>query len=278
MKNQKSKIIHSASSARKNQSIKFKGLTVIFLLLASCFLLLASSVQAQLTSLGIANYLEIPTGKVEDGSIIVLSQKGYALSNAPYDATIVGVVDLNPAVSIKSDTTKKGYPVVSLGTVRTKVSGSNGTIKRGDGITTSTIPGTGMKSTDSGYVVGESLQDVSFAKSTDIKFIDVAVNPHHLQLRNQLSNSIFDIFSLSKIAAYEKPSKALQYILAAIIIILSFGIGFLIFSKVVSKGIEAMGRNPLAGRMIQLSIVFNVLLIAIIVIAGTALAYLVIRL
>jgi hypothetical protein len=272
MKDQKSKI--------KNQRYKTRIKYFLFLIPISafCFLLFAFPSHAQLSSLGIANYLEIPTGNIEDGSIIVLSSKNYILSKAPYDPNIIGVVNLTPAVSIKSDTTRKGYPVVSIGTVATKVNGTNGEIRKGDNITTSSVQGTGMKATDSGFVLGEALEGAKFGKATDTKLIDVAANPHYVQLNSQLGSSLSDLFKLSKIAAYEKPTKALQYILAAVIIIASFGSGFLIFSKVITKGMEALGRNPLAGRMIQLGIVFNVILIAVIIISGTALAYLVIRL
>ena len=263
----------------KTKNLKYKKFILILsLLFAICYLLFATNAQAQISSIGIATYVEIPNGNIEDGSIIVVSQKGYALSSAPYESSIFGVVNLNPAISLKTDKQKRGFPIVTSGTAYAKVNGSNGPVKRGDAITTSAVPGTGMKSTDSGFVVGESLSNVTFAKSTDTKLIEIAVNPHHLQLRNQLSSSIFDIFNLSKIAAYEKPSKALQYILAGLIVLISFGCGFLVFTKVITKGIEALGRNPLAGRMIQLSIVFNVLLIAVIIVAGTALAYVVIRL
>lgn len=256
----------------KNTLLIFSSFYVLF------FTLYISPVRAQINSIGIATYLEVTGNKIEDSSIVVVTKKGYALSSIPYEPNIVGVVNLNPAISLKTDKQKRGFPVITAGSAYAKVNGTNGAIKIGDSITTSAVPGTAMRSSESGFVLGEALADAVFTKSNDTKIIEVAINPHYVQLNNQLSNSLFDIFKLSKIAAYEKPSKALQYILATAIILISFGSGFLIFSKVISKGIEALGRNPLAGRMIQLSIVFNVLLIVIIIVIGTGLAYLVIRL
>ncbi len=222
--------------------------------------------------------MPITNEKVEDGSIVVVSTKGFALSKVPYDPNIIGVIILKPAVAIKTDGQKTGYPVVTSGTVITKISGISGAIKKGDAITTSPIMGTGMKAVDSGFVLGEATNNINFAKSSDVKLVEVTVNPHYSQLNTSLGNSLADIFKLSKIAAFEKPTKALQYIVAAIIVLTSFGCGFIIFARAVNTGLEALGRNPLAGRMIQLSIVFNLILIAVIIVAGSALAYLVIRL
>jgi len=256
-----------------------KALTlIIFLLTLAIGVTCPPKAHAQINSIGIASYLDISGDKIEDGSIVVVSDKGYSISKTPYESNIVGVVNLSPAVSLKTDKQKKGFPVVTSGTVYVKVNGTNGTIKKGNSITTSAVRGTGMKASDSGFVLGEALNDAVFAKANETKIISVAVSPHFFQQGNQFSNSILDVFKLSKIAAYEKPSKTLQYILSAIIVVLSFGSGFLILSRIIAKGIEALGRNPLAGRMIQLSIIFNVLLIVVIVAAGSALAYLVIRL
>lgn len=277
MQNQRSKI------KAPNYSFKLKiSKTFAFLFIALhfvlCTLYFVTPAHAQLSSIGVATYLPISNSKVEDGDIVVTSDKGYSLSKEPYDPTIVGVVSINPAISIKTTGAKKGYPVISTGNVYVKVTDINGNIKRGDFITSSGIPGTGMKSVESGYVLGQSLENVKFSKKGEIKFMELAISPHFVQLGSSLNNSLFDIFKLSKVAAYEKPSKVLQYVVAAIITIATFACGFVIFAKTVNTGLEALGRNPLAGRMIQLSIAFNVLLITVIIIGGIALAYLVIRL
>lgn len=237
----------------------------------------ASTAHAQLSSVGIANYLQINASKIEDGDIISASDKGYVLSKTPYDSKMVGVVSLNPSVTFKSEGVK-GYPVINTGTALIKVTDQDGDIKKGDFVTSSTTPGTGMKAGDSGYILGIALKDVKFSRKGDIKQVEVNLNPHFVQFNSTFSSSILDIFKIGKIAASEKPSKVLQYIIAAIIMIASLGCGFIIFAKSVNTGLEALGRNPLAGRMIQLGIAFNVALIALIIIVGTGLAYLVIRL
>lgn len=257
----------------------FKIFTILIFLGAVAFsFILPQKASAQINSLGIATYLPVIDKKVEDGDIIVTSEKGYTLSTIAYSSSIVGVVSLNPAISLKTEGAKSGYPVVESGISYVKVTDTNGNIKKGDFITSSQIRGTGMKADASGFIVGTALDDASFSKAGQIKLIQIHVSPRFLQSNIALSNSILDIFKIGKLAATEKPSKVLQYIVAAIITIVTFGAGFLIFARTVNTGIEALGRNPLAGRMIQLSIVFNVILIIVIIVAGTGLAYLVIRL
>lgn len=255
---------------------------IILIIFALTFLGLVffrpSKALAQLNSIGIATFVPINNDKVDDGDIVVATSRGYTVSTTPYDTGIAGVVSKNPAISIKTNGTRQGYPVVNIGTVIVKVTGENGNIKKGDYLATSSVPGAGMKIKQNGYVLGQAMEDVKFSKPKDVKTVAVTLNLHYLQLGAPISNSLLDIFNLSKIATYEKPSRVIQYVVAAIIILISFGCGFLIFAKAVNTGLEALGRNPLAGRMIQLSIVFNLILIAVIIMAGTALAYLVIRL
>ncbi len=238
---------------------------------------LPQKASAQISSIGIATYLPISDKSVEDGDIIVTTEKGYILSTIPYDSRMTGVVTTNPAISLKNDQ-KKGFPVIGSGTAYVKVTGTNGSLAKGDFITSSQVRGTGMKAEGSGFVLGSALENASFAKEDDIKIVQIFINPHFVQSGLSFNNSVLDIFKIGKLAASEKPSKALQYIIAGLITLVTFGAGLTIFAKTVSTGIEAIGRNPLAGRMIQLSIVFNIFLIIVIVTAGTALAYLVIRL
>ncbi len=232
---------------------------------------------ATVSSVGIANYLTV-NGKVEDGDIIISTSKGYAVSSRSYDPGVVGIMTSNPAISLKTDPQRKGnVPVVYAGTVQVKVVGTNGGIKRGDFIATSSVGGTGMKATKSGYVLGESLQDVSFTNDKEIKIISVNLNLHFVQLGSPITNSIWQIFALTQIATYEEPLRVFRYVASAVVLVMSFVFGFLIFSRTIKTGIEAIGRNPLAGRMIQLSILFNVVLVIIIVMTGIGISYLFLR-
>jgi F0F1-type ATP synthase membrane subunit c/vacuolar-type H+-ATPase subunit K len=68
---------------------------------------------------------------------------------------------------------------------------------------------------------------------------------------------------------------SLRYLLAFLIAIIAFVLGFIYFGRVVRVGIEAIGRNPLARRMIQITMLFNILITIVIVLAGLLIAYLI---
>ena len=231
-----------------------------------------------INSVGIANFIPIKSQKIQDGDIIVASNQGYFVSSIPYDPQVIGVVTSNPAVALRTNSQKGGTPVVNMGVAQTRVTGTNGDIKKGDTITTSAVSGAGMKATKSGYIIGESLEDVTFANPNEVKMVSMTLNPHFLQLGSAFRSSLFDIFALSTLAAYDEPLKVFKYLISGIVIIASFAFGFIIFSRVISTGIEALGRNPLAGRMIQLSILFNVILVIIIIVSGLGLVYIFLRL
>ncbi len=261
-------------------AFSFKKLSsLILLLIAYCLLLIfpIGNAHAQLSSVGIASYLPVEGESVKDGAIIISSNDGYFLANKPYDPQVVGVVTKNPAISLKTSG-QEGTPVVNVGTVYVRVSGINGQIKKDDFITTSEIPGSGMKADRSGFVLGQALSDSQSKTEKDSDLVLVTLNLHFQQVGSSTSNSFKNILNLTAIASYEDPSTVLRYVVATVIIISSFVVGFLIFAKAVNTGIEALGRNPLAGHMIQLSIVFNVFLIIIVIIVGIGLAYIVLRL
>ena len=55
----------------------------------------------------------------------------------------------------------------------------------------------------------------------------------------------------------------------------SFVMGFVYFGRVARSGIEAIGRNPLASRIIQFNVILHILISIVIVLVGLAIAYLI---
>ena len=81
-------------------------------------------------------------------------------SSKPYDPAVAGIISTDPGLLIgKNDSGSK--PLALSGRVPVKVSLINGEIKRGDPITTSNIPGVGMKATEPGAVVGKAMQNLT---------------------------------------------------------------------------------------------------------------------
>lgn len=229
-------------------------------------------------SLGIANYLPVQ-GKVDNGDIVSFTNKGYFKSKTPYDPLVIGVVSKNPAVSlsIQGEDAEKTIPVISSGNVEVKVSSENGDIKEGDLITTSSIEGVGMRATKTGYVIGTALDSYSSKNTKTTGKINITLNLHYSYSTSSNLNTLSDILNLSLLATYESPSAIFRYVLAGVVVLLSFILGIFSFGRVASTGVEALGRNPLAGKMIQLGIVFNVLITVAIIGAGMFIAYIIVR-
>lgn len=255
--------------------------TAFFCLLIFLFLLFPFSTFAQTSqdtsSLGIANDLSIRNSNVESGDIISFSNNGYILSKIAYDPLVVGVVTKNPAIAIVGNN-QNTYPVVSTGNAYVNVSGMGGAIKPGDLITTSTIPGIGQKANHSGYVIGSSEDSFSPKSSSDIGQVNVSLNIHYFSNRVTVSSSLLDVLSLTSTATYEDPATVFKYFVAGVVVVISVVFGFIFFGRTANRGIEALGRNPLAGKIIQLGIFLNVLITIAIIAGGLVVAYFILRL
>jgi hypothetical protein len=79
-------------------------------------------------------------------------------SGRAYDSRALGVISTKPGL-VMGEADGSGKPVIVglAGRVPVKVTTKNGIIKPGDYITTSDIPGVGMKATEAGRVIGKAL-------------------------------------------------------------------------------------------------------------------------
>lgn len=260
----------------KNMLIKKGTLFSLFFLLCILFLL-ATQTFAQDISLGLANYLPIADQKVSDGDIVSSSEKGFFISKTEYDPSIYGVISNKNAITFQGTITSNSYPVINTGSTVVNVSTINGKIKKGDYITTSSIKGVGMKSNKSGYVLGMALQDYSSSNTSTVGKISLSLNIHYVTLTPSLGSNLFDIFRLSGLATYEHPLTVFKYFVASAVVFISFIFGFFIFGRVSGKGIEALGRNPMASKIIQVGIVLNVAITVAIILAGLGLAVVILK-
>lgn len=252
--------------------------TVLLILSAASHTLLAPSVAAQTVtpsdpiSSGVANMIQIDEENVEEGDIITFTAEGYKKSSIAYDSHVYGVVTDNPQVVLETTDAQNAHAVISFGKVYAKVSNTNGNIQPGDLITTSKIPGVGQKADASGYVLGTALESYS---SDQPGIILVILNIGFNSRATTVSSNLIQNLKLALSAPEVSPVNALRYILAAAIVIIGFifGIGF--FGRVSASGVEAIGRNPLASKLIMLSMLFHLSLSLVIILVGIAIAYLI---
>jgi len=245
-----------------------------FCLLISIFYF-TTFVSAQLSSYSVARYIDVKDSKVQIGSVITQNaDDSYSISRKAYDSQAKGVIVSDPKIYIRSTNANDKYALVNDGNAKVLTNTSNGLIKRGDMLRTSTTPGVVVKADKAGFVVGRSLQDYSNKNKSQSTLINVEMNIHFAPSPNL---TLADIFSLSALASYEQPLIVFKYVVAAFITLLSFILGFFYFGRIASRGIEALGRNPLASRSIQFGIVMNVIITCVIIGVGVLVSLFIIR-
>jgi len=268
----------------KNKSIDgSQKLVVSFQLVASFVLLFGVSVvRAQEAPSGIAVTVPVVDQEAIDGDILCATETGYGRCTVGYDPSIYGVLTASPAVVLEATQSATGenlQPVSTSGTVLVRVSSRNGTISVGDFVTSSEEPGVGQKSEGAGYVLGSALDPFDTEDPADIGkiYVSLSVRPPGIAATNQSSvrGNLVDTFRQALAAPVLAPLASLRYVLAALVTIIAFTLGFLYFGKVAKSGVEAIGRNPLAGKLIELSVIFNVILTLGIVGVGVGIAYLI---
>lgn len=229
-------------------------------------------------TLGVARMVDTAEKNIKDGSIISSSSKGAILSNLAYDPQVLGVVSRDAAILIDTGESDKGVPVISSGKVYMLVSTKNGPIKKGDLLATTTIPGVGGKAALSGYVLGTALEDATNPDPKHVEKIAVDLDLHYFNSKPTFPGSLTDILKYALLPTKEAPTPIFKYIVAAGVVLASLLLGFLSFGRTAAKGVEALGRNPAASRIIHLGIIFNIVIVVVIVFAGLTVSFLILRL
>jgi F0F1-type ATP synthase membrane subunit c/vacuolar-type H+-ATPase subunit K len=230
-------------------------------------------------SLGVAHMYDVEEEDVKDGSLLSSAQNGAVLSITPYDGQILGVVARDAGIIIASDDVgEDAVPVISNGQVYVLVSSQEGEIKTGDMLTSSTSPGVAVKANKSGYVLGYAMEDYSDPDGSKVGKIVVNLNLHYYNSRSTLAGTLSDILKLAVLPTKEAPTALFKYVVAALVVLLSFLLGFLTFGRMAAKGVEALGRNPSASATIHLGIIFNVSIVIMIILVGLVVAFLILRL
>lgn len=219
---------------------------------------------AQNTSIEVTSVYKIADKDAVEGDILVSTDKGLVRATVTSDSKTFGVLQVKPVVVYRSgDPGSK--PVIRSGVATVNVTNSGGPIKYGDYITSSTTAGKGQKANESGYVLGIALANFDSKDKTGA--IPVAIKVEYTGLdQSRFTSQLFGFVGNSFLANVADPKNLgliIRYIAAGIIIILSFTFGFLTFSRSILKGVDALGRNPLAKSAIQFSMVVNIILLIV---------------
>ena len=253
----------------------------IFLLLLTFGVLSLSSVTpmfAQVTSSGIALSVSITDENVQDGDIVCADKSAYTLCKNAYDQTLFGVVADNPAASIETSELPNARLVLQTGEAQVRVSTKNGPIEVGDLVTSGETPGVGQKATENGYVLGTALEQFASDDPSKTGSILVSLHIHASVSTATTPKNLLKVLQEGVALPFLDPLSTLRYVSAALIVILAFVLGFIYFGRVAKAGVEAIGRNPLAGGRIQATVIFHILLTIAIAGAGLGIAYFILAL
>jgi hypothetical protein len=252
-------------------------------------------VNAQIWQFNIARTVTIDDPDAVDGDIMSLSTKNETLVRASkaFDERMYGALVADPVMVYRTLPT---MPVSRNGDVYVNVTLLGGTIIVGDYITSSPIAGKGQKAEGiAGYMLGVALtsfdgQGATASAEFDGKSypmgkvkVSIGIGPASpvmtkaaggiMGTLKQIATAIMFNISTSKQA-----ERIIRYILAILIAVIIIYVSYRTFGRNITKGIEAIGRNPLAKNSIQLMITLNIVLLAISCIAGVLLALVIISL
>jgi len=254
-------------------------LKIIISLLTFAFCLFTSPTYAQYQGVEINPVFQIGDPAAIDGDILSLTNSGLTRSSFISDSNIFGILQNEPLATFR-DVDKNGRAVARNGTAVVRVSTASGSIKAGDYITSSSNPGVGQKALQSGYVVGQALGNFNGDQGA-IGQIPVALKIEYAEIDSSRNiNRLLQYLNAAIFKDLQSPdqiNQILKYILAAIVVITSFLIGFLTFSKSVPKSIESIGRNPLAKNAIYLSIFLSLVLTIVTTVIGIVAALIILK-
>ena len=231
-----------------------------------------------LATFGVARMVETSVPDLKDGAILAVSDHGAVLSSMAYDPQVLGIVSRDAGIIFNTiNSSGSGVPVIATGEVYALVSVRDGPIKKGDLLTTSTIPGVAVKAIRPGYVLGTAKEDSTVTDPKEIEKIAIDLNLHYFNSKSPFPGSLSDILKIALFPTKDGPSPIFKYIVAGLVVLGSFYLGFVSFSRTAAKGVEALGRNPAASRIIYLGIIFNVTIVVAIILAGLTVAFLILR-
>lgn len=256
-----------------------KRITLLFLFISVPFyaasIFSPFSVSAQITSSGIAVSVPVNDRNAKDGDVICTYKEGNQRCKSAYDPSMYGVISKNPSAAIRDEELSGAELVISSGIARVRASSVNGNIKEGEFVTSSEVPGVVQLANRNGYVLGTSLENFESRDANDIRVIQVAVNIHPAAGLAGPRTDLLQVIRQGLATPLLEPLDSLRYLLAVIIVLVSFTLGLVYFGRVARAGVEAVGRNPLARRMIEFSVVLHILLTIVIILVGLVIAYLI---
>lgn len=245
---------------------------------------------AQEMNLSIATTYTINDTNAGNGDVMCFDHEGKGQLNRcnfESDDMIYGVLTDKPQVVLRGATEER--PVARQGNIMVNVSTVNGNISASDYITSSEIAGRGERATQvSGWVVGRALKSFTLNDGTKSTYkkkqisigqvpVALSIGPAEILPKGNILDKL-GILLLKNVQAPGGAATFIRYVTAGLVTIMVAAFAFSNFGRNITKGVESVGRNPLASRHIQFIVIINIILIAAVTIGGILLSLAIIRL
>lgn len=245
------------------------------------FIMAVSMIRSISNAYSTSTAISIPfeENSYESGNIVSFNNGYYILANVPNDPNIFGVITDETVASFVDTNLEEYVLVVKDGETEVVVTNKYGNISEGDFITSSDIPGVGMKADSTSATLGIALENFTAENLGEFGKIMVLLDvKSSTQYQMQYASPTPNVLTALKSgleAPFLAPLISLRYILAALVTAASFVIGFTSFKRISGSSVEALGRNPLASSSIRRVVFFNFLLTFFIMMGGLIIAYLI---
>lgn len=224
---------------------------------------------------GVTISFDVQGENIQPGDIIITEEGNYLKSRKVYENFIFGVVIDDPSIALNDVTLDEGTYVVTTGEAFVRITAENGNIKAGDYITTSSQEGVAMLATKSGQVLGVALEDYAPTNPDEVGQIWAYIDIAPVITGGTIEQNAFEMLRSGISAPFLSPMTSLRFLLAFIVIIVSFFLGFVSFSRITGNSIQALGRNPLASSVIKSSVIMNFMFTVAVIMVGVGVAYLI---
>jgi hypothetical protein len=255
---------------------KNKSLLGLFVIVFLMVLFVKNTPAQDVPISGLALTVNITDPNAKNGDIVCGHKTGYVLCSGSYDSGMYGVINDSPIGSVEME--GQGKLVNTSGNVKVNISSANGDIKKGNFITSSLTPGVGQLAIRNGYVLGIAMEDYSNTDKKAVGQILVSISIHPTIDISDYQTDLIATIKEALLTGQVSPLATLRYLTAALMVILGFGLGFIYFGRIAKAGVEAIGRNPLSARTIQLGLVLHILLTIVIIVGGLGIGYLILTL
>ncbi len=259
---------------------------ILFLFLLGLFFVLVNSVVKAQSLTGVAYKVLVENSQsVSDGTLVSLVEGVYVIADLDNLDDLAGVINFNPQLEIDTVGDPLALPLVKSGIAYVRVSSENGPISMGAVLSLSSQSGVAALATGSRLTtLGRTMESFDGEGEGLIK-VDVAIqnpvglmNSEGMKTVDVARESFFELFKVFQNASQVPAPQAFKFVLAGLVLLATILFGFFTFGRVAQRGVEAIGRNPLAKNTILVGLIINVAISITVIFSGLVAAYYIIRL